>query len=306
MTKIGETGRGVAAVVGATVIWGLATLYWKLLAGVPADVVLGHRSFWSLMFFGALLLVQGRFGEVRALIFGPQALRVIFAAAMVTLNWFIYIWAIQVERAVEASLGYYIYPLLLVAIGMVLYREKLDAPRGLAIGLTTLAVALLTWGLGAAPWVALALAASFAAYGTAKKGMRASPIVSVAAEVLLATPVVALWVLSREGAAIWAPTAGENLLLVGAGLVTSVPLILFAYGAPRLPLGTTGVLFYINPSLQFLVAATIFREPVTLWHWIALPLIWAGVAIYSLQAIRQDRAARRRATSVGTSGSTVM
>jgi len=280
-------------------------LYWKLLAHVPADVVLGHRSFWSLVTFGAWLALKGRLGEVRALLTGPQARRVIFAATMVTINWGTYIWAIQVHRAVEASLGYYIYPLVMVLLGMLVYRERLGPAQWAAVALAALAVGLLTWGLGAAPWVALVLAVTFALYGLSKKAIDAGPIVSVTAEVVLATPVVAAWVLWHHGGTIWGDDAGTNLLLIAAGFVTSAPLILFAYGARRLALSTTGVLFYINPSLQFLVAAVVFAEPITRWHWVALPLIWAGVALYSATSIAQERAARRRTIKAGTSGSTV-
>ena len=302
---MGETGKGVAAVLGATVLWGLAVLYWKALGHVPAAVVLGHRSVWSLVFFGAYLALRGRLGLVGALLGGPQKGRVAFAAAMIAVNWFIFIWAIQVSRTVEASLGYYIYPLVSVLLGVLLYRERLGAVRGLAVALVALAVALLTWGLGAAPWVALVLAFTFAAYGLTKKRIDAGPITSVTAEVALATPFVLGWVWLNAGTHIWAGELTTNLLLIGAGPVTSVPLILFSYGARRLAMSATGVLFYINPTLQFLIAAVVFGEPVTHWHWLAFPLIWAGVALYSAAAIRQDRAARRRVISAGTSGSTV-
>jgi len=300
-----DTGKGLAGVLAATTMWGLATLYWKALAGVPALLVLGHRSFWSLVVFGAIFALQGRLGEVGRLLRGPQGGRVLFAAVTVSANWGLYIWAIQVERTVEASFGYYIYPLVMVLFGVLVYRERLGRAAQLAVALAAFAVAVLGIGLGTPPWVALALAITFAAYGIAKKGMRAGPIASVLAEVLLATPVIAIWVLWREGGAVFAPDLVTNLLLIGAGPVTAIPLILFSYGAQRLPLSTTGLVFYINPTLQFLVATVVFGEPMTRWHLIAFPLIWAAVAIYSGATLTQDRAERRRVISAGTSGTTL-
>lgn len=300
-----ETGKGVLAVIGATVIWGLSGLYWKGLADVPPDLVLLHRSFWSVVFFGTMIGMQRRLHVVGALIAGPQFGRVALAAVMIGANWFIFIWSIQVGRAVEASLGYYIYPLVSVLVGMALYRERLGLARALAVALAAAAVALLGWGLGAPPWVSFALATTFSVYGLAKKRLDAGPFASVLAETALITPVLLAWVLLRHGSQIWAPSLAENLLLVGAGVLTSVPLMLFSYGARRLAMSTTGVLFYLNPTLQFLVAALIFAEPVTRWHAIAFPLIWLGVTLYSVATIRQDRAARSRVISVATSGSTV-
>jgi chloramphenicol-sensitive protein RarD len=312
-----EIGKGMVAMVAACTIWGLSPLYWDLVSHVPPLEVLAHRTLWSLVFFGIVLAVQGRISQVTRLIAQPREVwKVLLAALMISANWFLFIYSVQIDRVVEASLGYYIFPLVAVLFGMVVFGERLGRVRGLAVGLAAVAVAVLTLGLGVAPWISLALAATFGAYGLIKKGLAAGPVVSVTAEVALLAPLAIVW-LAGVHLFGWTGVTGTaygafgrdlqaSLVLVTAGVLTATPLILFSYGARRLPMGTTGLLQYINPSLQFLIAAVIFGEPITRWHWIAVPLIWVAVAIFSVESLRQDRAARRRSISASTSGTTVM
>lgn len=312
-----EIGKGMAAMVAACTIWGLSPLYWDLVSHVPPLEVLAHRTLWSLVFFGIVLAVQGRISQVTRLIAQPREVwKVLLAALTISVNWFLFIYAVQIDRVVEASLGYYIFPLVAVLFGMLIFGERLGRVRGLAVGLAALAVAVLTLGLGVAPWISLGVAVSFGSYGAIKKGLAAGPVVSVTAEVALLAPLAMLW-LAGVHLFGWTGVTGtavgafgrdlqESLVLAGAGVATGLPLILFSYGARRLHMGTTGVLQYINPSLQFIVAAAIFAEPITRWHWIAFPLIWTAVAIFSVESLRQDRAARRRSISASTSGTTVM
>ena len=299
--------------VGATVIWGFSAMYYKLIAHVPPLEVLAHRTIWSLVFFAAVLALRGRLGELRQLIAAPRSLGlVVLAALAISANWFVFIYSIQTGRAVEASLGYYIFPLVAVLFGLVIFGERLGRLKWLAVGLAALAVLVLTWGLGVAPWISLWLAVTFGLYGLLKKQLAAGPTVSVTAEVMVLAPLalVWLWGVHSQG---WGGLVGRNLgifgqdltdslLLMFSGVLTAMPLMLFTTASRSLPLGTVGVMQYINPTLQFAVAALVFAEPVTRWHWIAFPLIWIAVALYSAETLRQDRSARRLSAKVATSG----
>jgi len=300
-----ETTKGLLAIVSATMIWGLSPMFYKQLAEVPPLEVLAHRTLWSLLFFGALMAGQGRLGELRALLSARRsAFLVGFAALMISTNWFIFILSIQIGRALEASLGYYIFPLVAVLFGALVFGERLSAARGVAIALAVAAVITLTAGLGAAPWISLVLATTFGLYGLLKKYIAAGPVASVTGEVALLAPLAAVWLwgVHTQG---WTGVTGRHLaafgtdlklslLLALSGLITALPLILFSRAARLLPMGTVGIMQYINPTLQFLVASLVFGEVVTRWHWVALPMIWLAVLIYSVDTLRQERMARRR------------
>jgi chloramphenicol-sensitive protein RarD len=298
--------RGVAALVMACILWGLSPLYWALLNHVPAAEILAHRTLWSFVWFAALLAAQGRARAAVALLRGPARLRVALAAGCITLNWFFLIAAVQWGMVTEASLGYYIFPLLAVLVGVAVFGERLGPVQAGAVALAAAGVLTLTLGLGTAPWLALILAASFAVYGAVKKRLDAGPVVSVTAEVTLLAPVavLALGLLHLRGGGAFGADGWTTLLLIAGGPVTAVPLMLFTYASRRVSMATLGLGQYINPSLQFLVATAIFAEPFGMVHAAAFALIWAAVALYSAAVIAQDRAARRRAASVGTSGTT--
>jgi chloramphenicol-sensitive protein RarD len=241
-------------------------------------------------------------------------LRVMVAGAIIALNWGIFIWAIQAGFAVQSSLGYYILPLVSVVLGVVLMGERLSLAQGLAVGLAALAVGVLTYGLGVAPWIALALALSFAPYLVIKKGMTAPAPVSVTAEVLVIAPFAAVWLwgahfagwleFGRPGG-LFGQDLYTSLMLPITGVISGLPLILFSWGAQRVRLSTLGLVQYLNPTLQAFSAVVIMGEPFTAWHGAAFGLIWAALAIYSFEAIRQERASRRADSSAVTSGTTV-
>jgi chloramphenicol-sensitive protein RarD len=294
--------KGVLAIVAACSIWGFATLYYHYLAHVPPLEMMAHRTVWTALSFTLLLAAQGRLGEVAALWRGPERGRVIASSALIGFNWFLFIWAVGGGHAVEASLGYYIYPLVSAVIGVMVFGERPLAAQVAAVGLAAIAVGVLTWGLGVAPWVALCLATSFAGYAAVKKGLSTGAVVSVTVEVLLLTP-LALAVL------IWAAWRGEGWFLRDtlhtavlplAGIISGGPLILFSWGAQRVRLVTSGLVQYLNPSLQFLSAVFIMHEGVTVWHGVALALIWAAIALYSAAALAEDRRLSRAATSGST------
>ncbi|MEX0304145.1 MAG: EamA family transporter RarD [Leisingera sp.] len=290
-----ESAKGILAMIAACVVWGLSGIYYKALSHVPPEQVLSHRALWSFVFFSVVLLFQRRIGALGAALATRRgALLLMFASAMISLNWFIFITAVQLGYATEASLGYYIFPLLSVLLGRLAFGERLSGIQGVAVALAGLAVAVLSFGLGAAPWIPLVLSLSFALYGVVKKQLPLGPVVSVTAEVALILP-VALAIIWWTGGAGFLGGATNAAMLMFSGILTGLPLILFAYAARRVKLGTVGVLQYLNPTLQFLVAVLVFAEPFTQWHGIAFALIWSAVAVFSFSALRQERASRRAA-----------
>lgn len=309
-----EATKGVLAIVAACVIWGFATLYYKAMAHVPPLEVLAHRCLWTLVLFTGVLALRRRLGEVWHLIRGPDGGRVALAGAIIAVNWGIFIWAIQAGFAVESSLGYYILPLVSVVMGVALLGERLSRLQGLAVALAALAVAVLTFGLGVAPWIALALAFSFAPYLLLKKRMTASAAVSVCAEVLVIAPLALIWLLGahvggwqafgRVGG-VFGTELYSTLMLPVTGIISGLPLMLFSWGAQRVRLSTLGLVQYLNPSLQAFSAVVIMGEPFTRWHVVAFAMIWAGLAAYSWEAMRQDRAARNAVSNAATSGRAV-
>lgn len=299
------TTRGVLAVIGAAVIWGVSPVYYKFLAHVPPLEVLAHRTFWCFLFFVVILALQRRLNVLRAAFSGwRQTGLIAMAALMVSANWFMFIFATGIDRNTETSLGYYIYPLVAVLIGRFAFGERLSNAQWLAALLATFAVTILTIGLGAVPWIPLFLATTFSLYGAIKKFLPLGPIVSVTCEVLLIMPL-------SLAALVWFQTSGQgsfgralqdDVLLVASGPFTALPLILFSYAARRVSMATVGLLAYINPTMQVLCAVLLYAEPFTPWHQIAFALIWVALALYSLSAMRQERALRKTAiTSPGVS-----
>jgi len=287
-----EMRKGVLALVLACLIWGLAPLFYKQLTNIAPAEVLAHRTIWSFVTFGAVLVLQGRLSQIGAILSVPRQLVIAcFSSLTISVNWFIFIFSISVGRALEASIGYYIYPLVAVLIGFVVLRERLTPAQWMAVALATMGVLVLTAGLGVAPWISLVLAVSFASYGLLKRWTRAGPVVSVTVETLLLTPFALLFLLIwGQGAVFWG--GREAVLLVLSGPLTAVPLILFSYAAKRVPMASMGLIQYLNPTLQFLVASLIFLEPVSRWHAAALPLIWLALALYSWSVLKPSARGR--------------
>lgn len=283
----------------ACTIWGLAPLYYAQLQHVPPLEVLCYRAIWSCILFAIILAAQRRLGLVgQALRVPKQAALIVAAALFISANWFGFIYAISVGKAIEASLGYYIYPLVAVVIGRLAFAEHLQRLQWWAIGLAGLAVLILTAGLGVVPILALWLAATFAVYGVIKRGLAVGPVVSVTAEVIVLLPfaIGLLWIFGAPGDA----SMRDHALLSISGPITAIPLILFTYSARRVRMSSLGLTQYLNPTLQFSCAVFIFSEPFTQWHAIAFPMIWLALAMYSFAQIRQDRALRKAASNSGT------
>lgn len=315
-----EAFKGVLAMAFAALVWGLSPIYYKALSQVPPLEVLSHRTIWSLVFFAIVLALLGRLGDVWRLVRSREVRVVLLAAVMISCNWFLFILSVQIGLATEASLGYYIFPIVAVVIGVIAFGERLDRLKAAAAGLATVAVALLTYGLGVPPWIALTLALTFGVYGLVKKRLSADPVVSVTAEVLLLAPLALFWIagveagLLSEGGRPGGHFLGDNpgdgwqttLLLLASGIITGGPLILFAYATQRASMATVGLVQYLNPTLQFLCAVLVFGEPFTIWHKWAFALIWVAVLLYTIASFRSERAARRRSPSARTSSTSVL
>lgn len=308
--------RGVLAMVAACTIWGLSAIYYKQLAHVPPVEVLAHRTIWSLVFFGAVLWLQGRLGQIARLFASPRSIALAAAAGIfISSNWFLFIWSVQVGQAVQASLGYYIFPLVAVAMGAIVLGERHSPLKWAAVALAAVAVAVLTWGLGVAPRVSLALAVTFGLYGLVKRWVAAGPVVSVTTEVLILAPVALTWLwgvhtrgwvaLADQPGAVFASNLHDTVILMASGPITAGPLILFSYAARRVTYATVGLVQYLNPTLQFLVATLVFREPFGTWHAATFGLIWAALVLYTAESLRHERASRRAASRAGVSGTVV-
>ncbi len=285
---------GLVAGVLAYGFWGLITLYWPLLEPAAPIEVLAHRIVWSLLVVGVLLGVAGRVGALRALDRRRVGLLAL-AAALIAVNWGTFIHAVTSEQVIETSLGYFINPLVTVALGVLVFGERLRRAQWAAFGLAALAVAILTVDHGAPPWIALVLAGTFALYGLVKKRAGVDAVESLAVEtVVLVVPAVAyLAVLGATGAGTFTTEGpGHVALLAGAALATAHPLLAFGAAAVRIPLSTLGLLQYLAPSLQFLLGVVVFAEPMPPVRLAGFALVWAALALFSADGLRQARAGR--------------
>ena len=289
-----RTAQGILAILAACVIWGLSPLYYNLLTMVPPLELLAQRTLWSFLFFALVLGLQGRFSAlIHALGNRGHVITLFAAACAIAVNWYFFIYSVQINRVSEASLGYFIFPLVAVVFGLIVFKEKLSALQWVAVALAVFAVLILTYGLGVAPWLALVLSLSFGTYSVLKKRLDLSPVISVTLEVMLLLPLTVPYLLiqnwpiqdSTDSWQIW-------FLLMGSGPLTATPLILFSYATRRISMSTVGIMQYINPSIQFLVALLIFAEPMTDWHFWAFSIIWVAVVIYSWSGFSARNAAK--------------
>jgi chloramphenicol-sensitive protein RarD len=281
-----ETRAGVAFAGGAFLIWGVTPIYWKLLKQIPALELLAHRVVWALALVAVWMTLRRRCPDLVTAGRRPRTLAALLAStACIAVNWGLFIWAVNTDRVLSTSLGYYINPLVSVLLGLVVLRERLNRRQWLAVGLAAVAVAILTSRVGHPPWISLGLAFSFGFYGLLRKTVAADAVVGLTFETAALTPLCVGFLAWREriGAAAFSHQGvGTDLLLVAAGAVTAVPLLLFTLGARRLPLSTVGLLQYIAPTCTFVLAVFLYSEPFTLAHGIAFVLIWTALAIYTL------------------------
>jgi chloramphenicol-sensitive protein RarD len=290
-----RTRSGLLFAVGAYSIWGLAPIYWKLVAEVPATQLLAHRILWSVLMLVVLIAVQRRWLELARVFRSARVVVTLLGTtALIAVNWLVFIWAMSTERILHASLGYFINPLVTVLLAMVFLGERLSRGRWVSMGLAGLGVTILVVRVGTFPWISLVLAFSFGFYGLLRKTVRAEPEVGLLVESCLLAPWMLLLLVRAEAAGVGAwghGGPGGDLLLVASGAVTAVPLLLFTHGARRLPLSTVGFLQYLAPSLQFLLAVGVYGETFTPDHFAAFLLIWAALALFTWDARRRRRAA---------------
>jgi chloramphenicol-sensitive protein RarD len=293
--------RGFMFALSAYLLWGFLPFYMKWVAHIPAVEVVAHRIVWSVPLAGLILVWLGRTSDIRNAIRSPRTLAMgALTAALITVNWGIYVWAIAVDRALETALGYYINPLFSVFLGAVVLGERLKKAQMAAIALAVLAVAILTWETGGLPWVSIGLALTWGFYALAKKTLPIGPAQGFFLEVLvLAVPALGyiLW-LEISGTGHLVGTGATNLwLLLGCGAVTAIPLILYANGAKLLRLSTIGIMQYIAPTMIFFIAVFIFEEPFSNERALAFVLIWIALAIYTWSMFAGKAAAEAAPTS---------
>jgi chloramphenicol-sensitive protein RarD len=290
-----EARIGLAYGLAAYLSWGLAPAYYRLIHVPPAQI-LAHRIFWSTVLLLPLVVRRRLWGDVaRALRDRRTLLTLIASTACITSNWYTFIYAVSVNKVMESSLGYYMNPLVVVLLGVVFLKERLRAWQVISLFLAAGAVAILTYARGGLPAITLILAVSFAGYGLLRKTVAAGAVVGLFIETLLLLP-IALGMIATDAARHglhWTP--GTYALLAGAGVVTAVPLIWFANAARRLRLATLGLLQYLTPTCSFLLAVAFFDEPFTHAQKAAFPLIWAALAIYTVDSYRAFLAATRTA-----------
>jgi chloramphenicol-sensitive protein RarD len=290
--------------IGAYGIWGFFPLYFPLLEPASALEILCERFVFSLIFMALVLTATRGWSRLRPVLRHRRSLLLLSAASvLIAVNWGVYIWAVNDGNVVEASLGYFINPLVLVLIGVVFLGERLRRLQWVAVGIAGLAVLVLTLGLGRLPWVALTLAFSFAGYGTIKKLVGADPMASLTIETAVASPFALAYLVHLQlvGALVLGhDSAGKSLLLMGTGVITAIPLVMFGAAANRIPLTSMGLLQYLTPIIQFVIGVAVLGETMPPVRWVGFVIVWAALVVFTYDGLRQggrNRTARRAASA---------
>ena len=292
MKGAGEERRGLLLGLAAWVMWGFFPLYWPLLEPAGAVEILAHRIVWSMVLMLGVVLALHK-GALRAT-FADRRTRwlLTLASVLISVNWGTYIWAVNNQHVVEASLGYFINPLVSVLLGVLVLGERLRRLQWVALGIAAVAVAALTVEYGHPPWVALALALSFGSYGLAKKKADAGAVESLVVETLVVSPVAIGYIvfLMATGASTFGTNGGWHVVLVmGTGLITVIPLLCFGGAATRIPLSTLGLMQYLTPSVQFVLGIAVFDEPMPAMRLAGFALIWVSLALFTFETLRHHR-----------------
>lgn len=280
---------GILSAALAFLIWGLFPLYFHAIDEVPPLQILAHRMLWSLLFLLIVLAVRRQWGWLQ-LLRQPRMLGLFAASAsLLSINWLIYIWAVNNGHVIEASLGYFINPLVNIMLGYLLLKERLRRMQWLAIMLAAIGVAWLAWQAGTVPWIALALAASFGGYGLMRKTAPLGALEGLSFETLVLFPLAAGYVIwlsvHGQNAFINTPSNATRALLMAAGPITAIPLLLFASGARRIPLSVLGLIQYMTPTLQFLLGVWMFHEAFSADRLVGFVMIWAALVLFALEGL---------------------
>lgn len=286
-----ESRRGLAHGIAAYGLWGFAPLFWRLLRQVSPVEIIAHRVVWGVLTFAAVVWIAGAAPEVRAAFRDRRTVAAMaLSGALVIVNWGAFVYAIEIDRLLDASLGYFINPLISVALGTLALGERLRRLQWLAIAFAVIGVAVLTWRVGSVPWISIVVATSFGLYGLVRKVARVDSLAGSTVETALLTPIAAAYlaILAMRGAGeLGHASTATQLLLLATGVVTAGPLLLFNSAARRLPLSTVGFLQYIAPTTQFVLALALFHEPFSRDQLIACCFIWLGLAAFSIDLARQ-------------------
>ena len=284
---------GIWYALGAYVLWGLFPIYWKWLHDVPAIQLIGHRIGWSFILLVIIIIVTGQWKKLRSTLTRRVLGIYLIAGILLSINWLIFVWGINTEHVVETSLGYFINPLLSILLGLIFLKERLRPLQWVPIGLATCGVIYLTWTYGFLPWIALSLAFTFGFYGLVKK---TSPLGSLYG-LTLETGLVFIPAL---GYLIYAESVGlgafghagltSDLLMIGAGVVTTIPLLMFASATKRIPLTMVGIIQYVTPTLQFLLGVLVYKEPFTKTNFIGFSLVWIALIVFWVEGVLANRA----------------
>ncbi|MEX0606286.1 MAG: EamA family transporter RarD [Marinobacter sp.] len=296
-----EATKGVFYGVGAYTVWGCFPLFFALFEGVPAFEVLAHRIIWSSVFLAVVISILRRWPAVKMALAYPRKLwRVLGCAVLIATNWGVYIYAVETHHVLQASLGYFLTPLVNVALGMLVLRETMARLQGVAVVIAGAGILLQLFLLGTVPWISLVLAVSFGTYGLLRKQVMLDGLSGLFVETLLLLPLALLavgWTISTGGSHFVVDT-NASLLLVASGVITALPLLAFAGAARRLRLATVGFLMYINPTLQFLIALFVFHEPMSQTQLFSFVMIWTALALYSWSAWQSSPTAITRRNRV--------
>src|SRR5215207_2997266 len=296
---VDERRLGIASGLSAYALWGLFPLYFPLLEPASGLEIVAHRVVWSLVFIALLLTVLRAWPRVRGVIADRRALLILVGAAvLISGNWLVFVYGVNSGQVVETSLGYFINPLVSVLLGVVVLSERLRPAQWAAVGIAAVAVAVLTVDYGRPPWIALALAATFGLYGLLKKLVRvdAAPGLFLETAIVVVPALAVLTVLHAHGEG----TAGNSgtghlLLLVGSGVATAVPLLLFAAATSRIPLSTVGLLQYLTPSMQLAIGVFVYGEAMPPARLAGFAIVWVALAVFTVDTLRHARASSRRA-----------
>lgn len=287
-----NSGIGYIYALQAFFAWGILPLYWKLLSKIPALEVLAHRIFWSFVFLAIFILIKKHRNLTELLKQRKTRNSLLISSLLIGGNWGLFIYAVNINQIVEASLGYYINPIVNVLLGMIILKEKMDKLKSIALIIASIAVIYLTLDFGRFPWIALMLAVSFAFYGLVKKtaGIQAIPALTV--ETLILTPLAGLfilWGIVNGSGTLFSGEISIDFYLILTGIVTTLPLYWFAKGAQLIPLSAIGFMQYIGPTLMLLIGVIVYDEPFKREQMIAFGLIWLALVLYTISMIRNTR-----------------
>ena len=285
--------KGILYGIGAYVLWGFFPIYWKFLHPVPALQVIGHRIGWSFIMLAVYVLITKQWQDFRSVAFKAKTIGMYsIAAVLLSINWLIYVWGVNAGFIVETSLGYFINPLLSVLLGVIFLRERLRPMQWIPVGLAAVGVMYLTFVYGRLPWIALSLAFSFGFYGFVKKLSPLGSLYGLTLETGIVFPVALIYLVvvgvNGTGAFFHAGTL-IDLFLIGAGIVTTIPLLMFASAAKQIPLTLVGLLQYIAPTLQFLIGVFVYKESFDFSHFIGFAIVWVALIFFAVESYLANR-----------------